>query len=263
MYNNMYGDFMYICVDLDSTLLKNDKTISDFTLKVLDKCVQDGHKIIINTARNYERSIKIFSLIQADYLICNAGSDIYQKVDNSTNLKRIHLDYINHNVTSNLVKELKNYCEVISIQTDEALYTTKLLKNRPNYIIIDENSDYLFDAFKILVYKGKEEEILKIVNKYQINYSRYEEGDWARISPINVSKANSLDIILDYDNGTCNDVIAFGDDSGDIDFILKSGIGVLMKNGLERLKDKVQYICESNENDGVAKFLNQYFKFNI
>ena len=54
---------MIICVDLDSTLLKNDLSISDYTLDILNKCQELGHLIVIDTARNYDRTIKIAKLI--------------------------------------------------------------------------------------------------------------------------------------------------------------------------------------------------------
>lgn len=40
-----------IITDLDNTLLRNDKTISDYTASVLNKCRQNGIKIIFATAR--------------------------------------------------------------------------------------------------------------------------------------------------------------------------------------------------------------------
>ena len=37
--------------DLDGTLLRNDKTLSEYTLKTLSKCKEQGYLIGISTSR--------------------------------------------------------------------------------------------------------------------------------------------------------------------------------------------------------------------
>lgn len=39
-----------IVLDLDDTLLRRDKTISDYTKSVLKRCQELGNKIVISTA---------------------------------------------------------------------------------------------------------------------------------------------------------------------------------------------------------------------
>lgn len=47
----MQGTVKMIVTDLDGTLLRDDKTISDYTLSVLEKCRIQGIKVVYATAR--------------------------------------------------------------------------------------------------------------------------------------------------------------------------------------------------------------------
>ena len=48
----------------------------------------------------------------------------------------------------------------------------------------------------------------------------------------------------------------FGDDINDIELIKECGIGVAMGNAVANVKDVANYITSSNEEDGIAVFLN-------
>ena len=47
-------------------------------------------------------------------------------------------------------------------------------------------------------------------------------------------------------------VLAFGDDTNDIDLIKNAGIGVALSNAVDLVKDVADHITVSNDEDGVA-----------
>jgi hydroxymethylpyrimidine pyrophosphatase-like HAD family hydrolase len=53
------------------------------------------------------------------------------------------------------------------------------------------------------------------------------------------------------------EIAALGDDLNDIDLIAFAGVGVAMGNALDETKAAADYICDSNDNDGVAKWLEE------
>ena len=60
--------------------------------------------------------------------------------------------------------------------------------------------------------------------------------------------------------GKLEDVIAFGDDWGDLEMLQEAGVGVLMKNAKPQLYEKGLRLSEyTNDEDGVARFLAKYF----
>ena len=63
-----------IVLDLDDTLLRGDKTISDYTKSVLKRCQELGNKIVISTARSYIRTVDFAKQINADYICAFNGN---------------------------------------------------------------------------------------------------------------------------------------------------------------------------------------------
>ncbi len=52
-----------------------------------------------------------------------------------------------------------------------------------------------------------------------------------------------------------SEIIAFGDDANDKELLLSLGFGVAMGNSIAEIKKAVDYVCDTNDNDGVARCL--------
>jgi len=241
-----------ICVDLDKTLLRSDLSISEYTLDVLSKCKENGHLIVIDTARNLERTRKYSKLINADYTICNAGSQIFNK-----DLELIYDKPIPKEVVSIVTKQVIEYCDILSIQAKDILYTN-IDKELNSGRVLFPDDLYMFDAYKILCC-NLNIDITNIVSQYGLEYVKYEEGYWGRISLVDVNKLSGITYVLNRINKNLNDVIYFGDDIGDIPCIKECGCGVAMSNSVQMVLEIANYICDSNDNDGVAKFIDTMF----
>ncbi|WP_373119067.1 HAD hydrolase family protein [Holdemania massiliensis] len=70
-----------------------------------------------------------------------------------------------------------------------------------------------------------------------------------------VSKLAGLSDLCDYLGVNKSDVIAFGDDYNDLDILTHSGHAVVVNNASEDLKSYADDICPSNDEDGVAKWI--------
>lgn len=60
--------------DLDGTLLKNDKTISEYTLNILSKCKGRGCLIGISTSRSEQNCLEFLKELKPDILISSGGA---------------------------------------------------------------------------------------------------------------------------------------------------------------------------------------------
>ena len=52
-------------------------------------------------------------------------------------------------------------------------------------------------------------------------------------------------------------ILAFGDDYNDIEMLKNAGIGVAVGNAIDEVKAVADYICDTNDNDGVAKWVEE------
>ena len=82
-----------------------------------------------------------------------------------------------------------------------------------------------------------------------------DDGTLCQIMHAEVSKWNSIQYVLQHLNRDVSEVIAFGDDYNDMEMIEKCGVGVAMSNAVEELKAVAKFIAKSNDEDGVATFL--------
>lgn len=75
-----------------------------------------------------------------------------------------------------------------------------------------------------------------------------------------IDKAKALDSVLIPMGYKKEEMIAFGDGHNDASMIKYAGIGVAMENAVPDLKAIADEITLSNEEDGIAYTLSQYFK---
>jgi len=54
-----------------------------------------------------------------------------------------------------------------------------------------------------------------------------------------------------------SDVAAFGDDYSDIDVLSNCGVSVAVANAIDEAKVAANHICDTNDNDGVAKWIEE------
>ena len=68
------GNPKILLFDLDGTLLRNDKTLSEYTLEILSKCKECGHLIGISTSRGEQNCLGFLREMKPDILISSGGA---------------------------------------------------------------------------------------------------------------------------------------------------------------------------------------------
>ena len=66
--------YKMIATDLDRTLLRSDKTVSEYTLDVLGRCQEAGVKVAIASARNYTAVVSTADMIHSDGIVSGNGA---------------------------------------------------------------------------------------------------------------------------------------------------------------------------------------------
>lgn len=92
--------------------------------------------------------------------------------------------------------------------------------------------------------------VVKMIDTDKVN-SRM----WLTINPKNANKLSSLEKICDNLNCSLDEVIFFGDGENDLVLIENVGISVAMDNAIDIVKEKATFVTLSNDNDGVAEYL--------
>ena len=262
--NNRYnfkGEIMnkIIVFDLDSTLLNDYGEVSQYTSKVLTKLKNQGHILVVNTARSYPFAMNIIDFIKPDYSIVNGGAQIVDK-----NGKNIFLKPIEHQYVSAIVADIESVSKFAAVQTLDNLYTDsdKFLKQHP--IRFDFKNEFPYDAYKILCDINQDIDAFKIAKKHHLDYVSYYDSTYKVFRHFDTGKDKGMLNLLKMLKRDVKDVISFGDDAGDIEMLKISNIGVIMKNANPKYFENNLTISEySNDEDGVARFLVKYFNLII
>lgn len=72
------------------------------------------------------------------------------------------------------------------------------------------------------------------------------------------TKWNAVKQIAKHWYITVEEIAAFGDDFNDIEMLSNCKIGVAVSNGLDKAKAAADYVCDSNDNDGAAKWIDEH-----
>lgn len=244
-----------IVMDLDGTLLNDEKKISEYTLNILKECRLIGIKLAFATSRS-ESSTKIFvDLVSPDIVIANNGALI--KIDNKVICKKL----LSKETAEKIIKEIygKENVGEIRIETEDAHYI--ICKNEKDiHLVLDGKYKYL------PLDRGIENDVLKIRLEFFDEKvadgikTRYNECDvigfanekWYMIKNKEANKINAIRDVIKELKFPIEDVCAFGDDKNDIEMIKNCGIGIAMGNGIEEIKKVAKYQCKNNNEDVVG-----------
>lgn len=256
-----------ISMDFDGTLLTRDKKISNKTKACLEE-LKNNYKIVGITARNIQSVKATLNVRLFDYIILNNGCDIYYvKTDEIKNIKKIENKTIEN--LFNLFKSDANeidFCTpfnylIIKKQKDNYKPFIKYINDfkeinesisRLN--IFFETNEELLNNKKIIENNYNDVDVIKMIDTDNLNSKK-----WLTINPKNVNKLTTLKYLCNELNCSIDKVIFFGDGENDLELIENAGIGVAMNNAVDSVKEKAKYITSSNDDDGVAVFLEKNF----
>ena len=88
-------------------------------------------------------------------------------------------------------------------------------------------------------------------------YFTVANGNLVQIMSKNATKWKGIKAMLNALSIQKAETIYFGDDNDDIEPIRMCGTGVAVANGIEAVIDAADYVTESNDEDGVAHFIEE------
>ena len=238
-----------IILDLDGTLLDDNKNIGEKTKKVL-KNIKNDIKIVLASARQFCRIrpyLEDLDLIQDNnYTICFNGSLV---VDNNDN--EIFSSYINENT----ILSIDNFI----LDNNDVEWTYYTYENRFKRNEINDMNKFISEnkIFKIvgLASQDRIEDIKSILPKGYYDIVEVTNSENGRIEFVNkgMTKVKAIKIVLDKLNISKENVIAIGDGDNDIEMLEYASLGIAMKNSPDIVKNKADIITKyTNNEDGVG-----------
>ncbi len=246
-----------IVTDLDGTLLRKDKTISEYTASIFQRCSNHGIKTVFATARPI-RAVKTLGLsFQSDAsvyhngAVITIGDELFQEAG---------IDHKSAKVLLQSAFQMKGMR--IAAEINDVLYanfdTTTVWPNvqaaRTDFANLPEKP-----ADKIIFItadRGEVTEIEKLLGEDL--YWEISENEVLMVMSKTARKKNAVISLAAHFGIPLSEVVAFGDDYNDIEMLRDCGVGVAVANAIDEVKAVADFICQSNDEDGVSKWLEEY-----
>lgn len=271
---NEHMEYKMIGLDLDGTLLKDDKSIDTKTKEYLETLSSNGVHIVPITGRPLSgipdcvRSIK-----GVDYIISNNGS---KTVLNSTNETLFSLAMDNA-TSKRVIESVKQtgaifevflnhygYCEKFVFDHYKEVYKGTVIgdyifssrKQVDNLLTLFDDKNAEADEVFIICKDNDDREIIKAqTDKISgIQYCMLADR-FLEITKNGTDKGTALELLCNHLKIELDKVIAFGDGENDLQFLNKAGTAVAMGNATDSVKAKADIITDTNNNQGVLKAL--------
>ena len=256
-----------IAIDSDGTLRQSNGEISKRTKNIINKLTNNGYIVVLCTARPRYHALDISNEIGIrEYIISSNGAEIYDIENNKT----IFETYI----SKSNCKMLYDYAVAKDIRivfvSNNTEYVTQFTRNSHQILLTDKNlNNMLKDKVKQVMIIGKEKDKINafkeiVISKYKMNVvdssKSNKEEIWFSIIDTATSKGQAILELSRYLNISTKDTIAIGNDANDISMFKVAGISVAVGNAPDEVKNNANYVTTTNDEDGVALFLETLLK---
>ncbi len=245
-----------IVTDLDGTLLRTDKTVSAYTEDVLRRCRAREIHVVFATARPMRTVRQFFGVIPADALILHNGAATF-----IGDAPFAHSG-IAPGAAARILRAilLENPEATLSVEIDDTLYANFDVST------VWANLAAVHTDFTDLPDKPAEKIIAGVSSMADIEryaallpddlYIEMCEGKLGLIMHRDATKLNAVRALASHYGCDRKEIAAFGDDYNDIEMIRGSGVGVAMAGALAEVKAAAGFIADTNDRDGVAKWID-------
>lgn len=259
--------YKLLVLDVDGTLLNDEREISKRTLAALLKVQQMGVRIVLASGRPTYGLMPLAKTLElgnyGGFVLSYNGCQIIKAQNGEILFER----RINPEMLPYLEKKARKNGFAIFTYHDDTLITdspdneyikNEALLNNLKIIREDEFSTAIdFAPCKCMLVSDKEKALIGLEQHWEKRLAGTldafrSEPYFLEVVPCGVNKANTLGALLEHLGVTQEEVIAVGDGVCDVTMLQLAGMGVAMGHSQDSVKVCADYVTASNEEDGVA-----------
>ena len=259
--------YKLLVLDVDGTLLNDEREISKRTLAALLKVQQMGVRIVLASGRPTYGLMPLAKTLElgnyGGFVLSYNGCQII-KAQNGEILfeRRINpemLPYLEKKARKNGLAIFTYHNDtLITDSPDNEYIKNEALLNNLKIIKEDEFSTAIdFAPCKCMLVSDKEEALIELEQHWEKRLAGTldafrSEPYFLEVVPCGVNKANTLGALLEHLGVTREEVIAVGDGVCDVTMLQLASMGIAMGHSQDSVKVCADYVTASNEEDGVA-----------
>ena len=269
--------YKLIAFDLDGTLLRNDKSLSARSLRALRAAYESGALIVPATGRIYKGVPEPLRLAPfARYFITINGAEVFDAKEGAA-LSRAEIP---NELALRLMEHMDTVDAIYDCYKDGWGYVSRSMYERAGDFISDRGILELFRRTRATVEDLKD--YLRAdggsIQKAQMHFcdmrARKRELETVGTLFPEIAVSTSVPSNIELNIASANkgealkrlcaalgiapeDTLAFGDGTNDLTMIRAAGCGVAMGNADFAVKAAADTVCDDNEHDGLAEYLER------
>lgn len=268
-----------VFIDIDETLTNSQREVTEKTKLEIKKCVENGVKIILTSGRSRREAMDFQEQIgTSPYIVSSNGASAYD----AENGVEIYNERIDPQMVLQLIKHSRengyriklNYKDLLVM--NEAAYPDEKDKEvsyeELERVAVEEQvvqcviTSTDFEKMKVFRDYIKNECVgIAVANESK----RFKNSDlkpsrnyYCDVASVKVSKGNAVKAVCEYFEIKPEEIVTIGDGENNLSMFELTPNSVAMGNSLPEIKEKANYVTDSNDEDGVAKVLGFIIKVN-
>lgn len=256
-----------IAFDLDDTLLRDDRSISDYTCRVLQRAAAKGIAVIPASGRTGKSMRGFVERIGcASCYVCANGAQVRDPSGRVLMQEMLSVEVARE--AAEFAKAHECYAQVYD---EERFYYSRQDRYAHEYAVSSAlPGQYVGDLAAFIT--SPTPKLLMMDDPARIAAMLQEAGRlfagraavtcskpyFLEVNPVRATKGNALRWCAEHLGFSMDAMVAFGDSLNDLTMLQAAGLGVAMANAREDVKALIPARCLSNEQDGVADYIDKY-----
>lgn len=272
--NKKRGSMKYkmLVLDVDGTLLNDEKEISKRTLTTLLKVQQMGVRIMLASGRPTYGLLPLAKKLELGtyngYILSYNGGQVINASNGEVVFERRinpeHITYLEKKAEKNGFSILTYNGDTVvtnnpndpHVQAEAALNGMKVEHQEFFSAAID------YPPCKCMLVSDDEEALVGLENHWKRRLNGVldvfrSEPYFLEVVGSRVDKANTLGVIMEMEGIKTDEIVVFGDGVADVTMLQLADLGIAMGNAPDSVKRCADYVTLSNNEDGVA--VENYF----
>ena len=257
-----------IAFDLDDTLLRDDRTISDYTVDVLRRAAARGIHIVPASGRARDSMKPFVDQIGCAslFIACN-GAEIWRSDGSPVRamvipdetaqeilaFSRKHRAYIQSYKGTRFYYTVQNGYDLAYAAT--SMLTGVHTEDLPGFVRRHPTSKLLLMDDPARVAEMLEESRAQFAGRASVTCSK---PFYLEFNPPEATKGQALRACGELLGFPLRDAVAFGDSLNDLSMLETAGTGVAVANAREEVRQRVGCVCAGNQEDGVARWIEAH-----
>ncbi len=255
--------------DLDDTVLRDDLTISDYSVRVFRALHSKGFRIIIASGRS-QFSMKPYvdqiGCVDA-YISCN-GAEIWEGACH----RLMHQELFSVDLALEIARFAEKHSCYAQVYEGGCFYFNQYCPWATRYatftrlkgVYVGRLSEYIHEPRNKVLLIDQEDRIAQMYEEATAQFKdrasvTCSKPVYLEFNPVNATKGKAFERLCSVLNISREDTVAFGDSLNDLSMLTTAGIGVTVANGWPVIREYCDDVCLSNNEDGPACYLNEHF----